>query len=348
MMLRMCRALLSPGAAVMVGILAVLPGGCDEGSSDQARGSATAPARSRESSFGALSRALPRAPQAAPAHDHGAPATEPVLVLRSAGAAPWRALRYRLVPGTRETLVMTMDMAIQTRVPGNPATPVEIPTVTMTMQIAIAATPSENEARYDFVLLDTAVTGKSDTMPEVVEATRVAIEQLEGMTGSALVDDRGLNQVLDMKMPAGMLPQMRQIMDSAARGIDQVSTPLPVEPVGPGARWELRQTIAQSGIRLAQVTLFELVELDGDRGRVRATVTQRAEPQTMTLPGMTEGSARLMTLTSRGTNEIQLDLTRLVPTSRLELASDYAVQLDAPSPQVIHTHLDMVVGIGQR
>lgn len=340
----MRNALLQLEAAFVAaaGVLALW--GCNEGPASHPSSS---PAAQEAPEAPRPSAAHAGAPE--PAHTaRAATPAEPELVLRSPGAAPRRMLRYRLVPGTQETLVMTMDMAIRTDVPGMAATPVEIPTVEMTMQIAVADKRSESEARYDFVLQDTAVTGKSGMMPEVVEATRVALEQTEGMGGRAIVDTRGFNRELELELPSGMLPQMKQMMDSAAQGLDRMSTPLPAEAVGKGARWELRQEIEQNGVALEQVSRFELIELDGNRGRLKITVTQRGDEQPMDVPGMPEGSAKLIELSSTGAGEIRFDLDRLVPISHLDLSSDYAVKLEAEPPQVIRTHLDMSVGIARR
>lgn len=273
----------------------------------------------------------------------------PVVELLSPGGEPRRVLRYHLVPGVEETLVMKMRMGVRTKAPEVPAASIETPIMQMTMHLRIAEKRSDTEARYEFLLHDTAVERSRGMAVELMETTRAALARAEGMAGSAVIDSRGFNRDLVMKLPAGMPPQMEQMMDgAAAQGIDRMSTPLPAEAVGQGARWKLHQTIVQNGVELRQETLFELVELDGDRCKLKAAVTQTGDQQPMIVPGMPAGAVELLSLRSAGTGEIEIDLARLVPNSTLTLGSEYTTQITTDGLQVVDTHLDMSMEIARR
>ena len=281
----------------------------------------------------------------APARAGGAP----VLELLAPGAEPRRQLRYRLVPGAEETLVMKMRMGMRTKAPEVPAASIETPIMKMTMHLRITAMLSDTEAHYEFSLQDTAVERSRGMSVELMETTRAALAQAEGMAGSAIIDTRGFNRDLVMKLPSGMPPQMEQMMDGAAsQGIDRMSTPLPAGAVGEGARWKLHQTLVQNGVELRQETLFELVELDGDRCKLKSTVTQTGARQPMSVPGMPAGAVELMGLQSAGAGELELDLARLVPNSTLTLGSEYTMQIATEELQVVEAHLDMSMEIARR
>lgn len=285
------------------------------------------------------------------------PETRPVVTLLDPGAEPRLALRYRLTPGAEETLVMRTEMSMDTRADGMPMSAVEYPPVAMTLRLRILPGGEERheharaQARYEFALETVDVEDTPDVPPETMVAMRRHFQEITGMTGSADVDARGFNWNARMEHPRaqgpGATPAIRQMMDSAAQGMDRMSAPLPEEPVGRGARWELRQTIEQNGVTLEQRTLFELVELDGQRGTLATQVTQRAGRQPMTVAGMPAGTAELLSLASTGSGRLQFDLDRLVPRSTLAMRSDYGVRVTSGgAPQVLETHVEMRIEIG--
>jgi hypothetical protein len=290
---------------------------------------------------GQESRQTPR-PQ-----DRSRPDTRPVITLLDPGAEPRRPLRYQLIQGAEEALLMRTNMTIETRTDGAPMPAVEYPPVVMTMRLRITDKLVADQARYVFALEAVEVEDAPGVLPEVLASMREHFRAVTGMTGSAQVDARGFNWDARMDMPQGLTPAVRQMMDSASKGMDQVSAPLPAEPVGQGARWELRQTIEQNGVLLQQRTLFELLELDGDRGVLATTITQHADGQPMSIPGMPAGTAELLSLDSAGSGRIHFDLGRLVPRSTLEMRSDYALRVTAEAaPQTIETHVEMRVELG--
>lgn len=274
----------------------------------------------------------------------------PIVKLVEPGAEPRRVLRYALVPGTDEMLVMTMTMAMQTKLPGMPTPEVKMPAIAMYMKLTIAEKVSDNEARYEFVMTEAKVSSRDGVDPNVVEMTQKAMSTAAGLKGSAIVDTRGFNRDARMEMPAGMDPQMKQMMDGTMKGMEQMSSPLPAEAVGKGAKWELYQTIEQNGMKVNQVTLFELVEIDGDQGTLAVKVTQKADRQKVSAPGMPESvSAELMTLASTGSGKIEFNLAHLVPISNLTIDSNYSMSIEASGQkQNMDAHLDMSVTIARQ
>jgi hypothetical protein len=273
----------------------------------------------------------------------------PVITLLGPGAEPRRALRYRLTEGAREDLIMRTNLTIDTTTDGAPAPTVEYPPVVMNLRLHIASKPSEDQARYTFALASVDVEDAPGVQPEILESMRQHFRAVTGMTGSAHVDARGFNWDARMDRPRDMTPAIQQMLDSATQSMDQVSAPLPEEPVGQGARWELRQTIVQNGVTLQQTTLFELVELvelDGTRGILTTRIAQHADRQPMTLASMPGSTAEMLSLDSAGSGRIHFDLDRLVPRSTLDMRSDYGLRITTGSAsQTVDTHVDMRIEI---
>jgi hypothetical protein len=163
------------------------------------------------------------------------------------------------------------------------------------------------------------------------------------------VDSRGFNRDATMELPPTIDPQMRQTLENTMQGMDQMSSPLPDEAVGIGAKWELYQQVEQNGMKVDQVTLFELVALEGDKGRLTATVTQKAGQQAINAPGMMGATAELLKLSSAGSGTIEFDLNHLVPMSSIAISSDYSVKVDAMGQtQTLDAHLEMSINISHK
>jgi len=58
--------------------------------------------------------------------------------------------------------------------------------------------------------------------------------------------------------------------------LEQTANPLPEEPVGVGAKWEVA-TVVDMGLVLRGKTTFELLSLKGARGKVHFVIEQRSD-----------------------------------------------------------------------
>lgn len=269
---------------------------------------------------------------------------KPTLKLLEAGAEPRTTLRYRFEPGVKSKMNMTME----TELSGTGMPAMKVPTMKMLMDVEVAERLSDSESRYSFTLTETEVLDGPGVMPGVAEMTKKALETAKGLTGSAIVDGQGFTRDSTVKLPDGINPQMKSMMSGTMQGLDQLSSPLPQEPVGIGARWELGQLIEQNGMEVSQTTVFELIEFAGTKGKLKATVSQTA-PRQKVKSGMPAGaSAELIKLNSTGSGEISFDLTALVPTSKMSLVSDYTIEATSGGQnQTIDAHLAMTISIGQ-
>lgn len=257
------------------------------------------------------------------------------VVLLDPGSEPRQELRYKLEKGHKEQVAMTITMTMKMEMPGMPSTPISMPPMKMVMDLEIAEKLDDDKARYKFEVTETDILDAPDVQPMVAKTLKSEIGKVVGMKGSAVVDTRGFNTDATLEMPPGLNPQMSQMMDSTQQSMDQMSSPLPEEPVGVGAKWELNQNIEQNGINVKQKTTFELVELEGSTGKLKASIMQTAEPQTAQMPGGV--SAEVKSLNSSGEGEINFDLANLVPQKAsidLKTDSDMKVKQGGMSQEV--------------
>lgn len=261
----------------------------------------------------------------------------PSIKVLSTGKGKKQKLRYQLKKGIKQTLVtdMTMDMKMQT-----PQMPIDMkmPTMRMVMSLAVTDKVGGDEARYTFALTDVDALARAGVESFMVEAMKTEMAKAKGMTGTAIVDSRGFNRDAKVDFPEGVDASTKQIMESSMQGVEQMSTPLPDQAVGVGARWEVRQKVDQNGMTIDQVSVFELTKIKGNKGTMKVTVKQSA-PRQKVSGGM---GGELLKLESNGTGTIEFDLAQLVPRSKMTLKSEY--QMDVAG-QRVDAKMDMAVDI---
>jgi hypothetical protein len=215
-------------------------------------------------------------------------ASTAVVKLIEPGAEPRKELRYALKTGTKESIDLIMGMQMKMNIPGMPMPATKVPKMKMTMSVEITDKVGDKEAKYHFAVTDAGVLDTPGVDPMVATMTGTELKKVVGMKGTAIVDSRGFNRDSQLELPPGLNPQMKQMMEGTKQSMDQLSSPLPEEAVGVGAKWELIQTLTQNGIT--------------------------ADRQNATMPNLPPGvKAELLSLNSTGDGEITFDLSGLLP-----------------------------------
>lgn len=156
------------------------------------------------------------------------------------------------------------------------------------------------------------------------------VEALRGMRGRFDIDTQGI--VLDADVPWAQGQQ--RIHPRVAITIGNVRSaiatiPLPLEPVGIGAVWEVRRPLRIWSARVTQVTRYELTDRVGDRFRVTVTVQQTATPQVADLNPQLEMHVRSYEMHARGHALADLGLPLALEAS-LEASSAADIALVSP------------------
>jgi hypothetical protein len=89
--------------------------------------------------------------------------------------------------------------------------------------------------------------------------------------------------------------------------------PFPEEPVGPGARWEVKLPLTTQGMTIDQTAIYEVVSLEGERLTTKSTIVQHATNQKIQNPAMPGLKMDLTKMVGNGTGQRTSDLTHLLP-----------------------------------
>lgn len=258
-----------------------------------------------------------------PKADGGAKTTVKLL---DPGAEPRTALRYKFQANRTEKMVIEMSMAMAMEIGGQKQPETQVPTTRMTMTIDSKEVSPEGDLHYEFELLQVDVLPKPGANPMMVNAMKQQMSNMQGLSGSGTVTSRGFYRDVEIKPPPGIDPQIRQSIDQMKQSMSQMSAPLPAEPVGRGARWQVTMPMEMPGMKLTQIATYTLSEIQGDKAKLDVTIKQSAPPQEIDTPGADPGmKVFLESLKSSGKGTVELQMTSLVPTSNINITSTTVV-----------------------
>ena len=244
----------------------------------------------------------------------GAGANSAALVkLLDPGAEPRKVLRLHPKPGDKQTLVLTMKVAKDTKL-GEIQTPaIKLPVMTLTLDAIVKAVSTEGDITYETLISDAGIAEEPDVLPQVVELVKASLGSVKGLSGTGTTSNRGLNKGTDVKVPAGAAPQTREAMGQIKDAFAQMTLPLPAEAIGPGAKWEVKMPLESQGMKINQAATYELVSVEGERVTIKSTTVQGAANQKIQSPAMPGLKLDLTKMTGQGTGETTLDLGQLMP-----------------------------------
>lgn len=246
----------------------------------------------------------------------GAPA---VVTLLSPGAAPRVKLRYAIPANQRARMNMTMSMSMAMGMAGMALPAVELPTMKMAIDLGVTSVTPSGDTTY--ALAYAAMTAEAGAGMDrgVVAAIQNAASGITAVKGTATVTARGITRSVSLNLDQVTDPQLRQTLSAMTNSVENLSTPLPEDAVGVGARWEVRQSLSTNAMYTFQKSEFEVVAIDGAAVSLKVTTEQTAPPQAVSNPAMPpDADIRLEKLTGSGTGSLVIRFDSLVPTSEMQ------------------------------
>lgn len=283
-----------------------------------------------------------------------APVEPPTVTLLDAGVEPRVALRLKPVAGTVDTTRIAMRMAVAMTLDGQPVPGRAMPRALLGLSAKIDAVGDDGSATWSVTITEAAVEGGADAAGDVqahdtevsfagARGLREGLAAVKGLTAAGKVSDRGVTTLAGF---AGVQAEgeMATLLEGFRESLVQLSVPLPEEPVGAGARWQVEQVVPQSGMRIRQTTVFDVVSVEGSRVVARVTLTQAAEPGADAGKALPPG-ARLEGFSGSGTGETTLDLGHILPVSSTAKVTT-TVKMMVPAPDGGGRAMEMTMDIG--
>lgn len=260
--------------------------------------------------------------------------------LLSPGYGARLPLRYQIPDGDRESFDMEIVMGVTAGM-GASHTFVESPPIDFEVSMGPVHHRPDGRYRYEMKVRHVGLDLPEGTPEEMANALSAEIANMGRIEGWLEVDDRGITRGVRGAPTTGVPPRTQTMLGNIRSALQSI--PFPEEPVGIGARWEVRRTLDNHTHDVDQVVTYELVDLAGSRGQLRITVEQSADPQPLhNLP--TGAQARLDTYVGRGNGEAVFDLTSMTPLVGLTFQSAmHASTADGASALAMETHSSVTV-----
>jgi hypothetical protein len=261
------------------------------------------------------------------------PASSAVEIkLLEPGSEPRKVLRLHPNPGDKQSLKLTLVMAMEIKA-GEMQNPMKMPPMTMTMDATVKDVSPQGDITYEILMGEANVAEDADAMPQVVTAMKAALGGVKGVKGTGVISAQGMPKSSEMDVPANADPQMRQTMEQAKDSFKNLAAPFPVEAVGAGARWEVKQPIKSQGMTINQTTTYQITSIEGERVAATSNLSQTAANQKIQNPAM---------------QGVKLDLTKMVGTGKGNINFDLAHLMPIASALDSHTDMSMAMNMGNQ
>jgi hypothetical protein len=261
------------------------------------------------------------------------PVTSKLEVL-NAGVEPRRELRFRPAVKSKQTMTMTMGMSMGMSMGEMTMPKMALPTVKLKIELNVTSVDPSGDIHYTFAYSDIQAIADKDTLPESLAAMQKSFKSLVGYKGDIVVTNMGKLKSKNMSIPKNIDPVLKKTLEQLSKSMEQVSTPLPTQMLGVGAKWQVTNSANVSNIQMNQSASYELVKMD-DRGiTIRTKINQSAPPQSFQVPGMdAKTKVKLNSLTSTGEGRYVLRFDSLLPVEgRLLLNTDSNMSVQ-PDPK---------------
>jgi hypothetical protein len=240
---------------------------------------------------------------------------EAKVVLVEAGAEPRRALRY--VYGKNVETVQLDTKLWTSRPPKGVPEPDDfgLQTIRLVMTLTPVSVDATGALTEKCNITHAEVFRDATLNPTAAAATAKDLRALEHIEATNLVTSRGISKSITFS-ELGDSEFLQALVDVTKDRIGEISAPLPAQPIGVGAKWEVRSFHPMDSAVFTMTKTYVAREISTNRVsvdiEVRGESPPRALPPLASKPPDIEGHLDLMEMHGKGTMTFSLD--RLAPT----------------------------------
>ena len=234
--------------------------------------------------------------------------------LLNPGVEPRQQLRLKPAIDLKETTVMTLKMDMEISASGR-SSPAKSPVSVMTFETKVTKIDPNGDIHYEAAYTNVDITDDTgNTPPAVRDAMRSTLKSMVGMKGSFIMDNRGFNKGGNFILPEGADNNLKQMVEQMSKSIEQLTSPLPAEAVGKGAKWRVSSSSDFMGMNVNDISTYELASWQDGVASLNVSIEQQANPQNITSPQLPPGTTfTLKSLASQGRGATTMRLDRLMP-----------------------------------
>jgi hypothetical protein len=266
-----------------------------------------------------------------------------VVTLLDPGAEPRRELRLLLEEGQTETATMTMHLRLELAIDGGRPENVNVPTLAVSLEFVVEEVTPEGNFRYTYNAADAEFVD-----PAVDEAQMEdVLDRVRQLHGEVEITPTGRTVAASFGDGGGSGDPVDSALEPLLGQIQNVVVPFPDEPVGAGARWDVRSDADFLGVVTRMRVSYDLEELDEDSVTIGVRTDASADAGKVDMPGVPAGTSMMLdgfTASSYGRSTIRFDSVIPRMTSDGSADIEFAVEVGEQSGR-LSQHVEAFVDI---
>ena len=267
-------------------------------------------------------------PQVQPPAGFPAAGAPPTVTVTSPGAQPRKALRFVIANGHREHLTMDTAMSMAFSIGENSIPEVKLPLLRVGADLEVTAVSDTGDMTISMTFTDVNWIATPDTAPPLLERLNSMIGELKGLSGTTVVSNRAVTRDVKLDFSKISNPQLSQAMAGVQQMVQNLSLPLPEEPVGVGATWDVRLGLKANGVQTFTKYSVEIARLDDTSRTLKVSLEQTAPPQSMSTPDTSAATVSVDSFNSTGAGTTKIQFDSLSPTSEVNLTSKMTMSIE--------------------
>ena len=249
----------------------------------------------------------------------------PQLKVINTGTGKKEKLRFTPKLGTKQTINVSLSKDTLMSIGDFKMPRAKLPAYIITLDSTVTKVEPNGDIHYDIVYSNVDIQGDAETKPELIKVISKQIEQLENFTGSAVINSQGITKQIDYAIPAKVDVNIKFLVEQLSNSLQQLSSPVPQEAVGIGAKWQINSETDINGINLKQTTTYELVNIKDNVATLNVDLQQQEKSsQVIDYPGLPlDGILTLQSFKGSAKGKATIQLDKVMPvSSQLALLAD--------------------------
>lgn len=220
----------------------------------------------------------PPLPAAEPHHAEP-PVTQTLL---EAGAEPRFPIRLHPTAPMRQHIALSVGIseANETNLGDQPPPKLPAP-VAVAINWRVTLIPEADGVRRTFAGETYRVDAPLGTKPEIVTGVERRMNGLQRLRVSSMVDEAQSPTSTQITLDGAVNPLMVRTIDGARNALRLLTPPRPAEPLGVGARWEVRTRLVTNSIPFDATVVYTVDSIDAETLKVSFEGTTHAQPGTI-------------------------------------------------------------------
>ena len=241
----------------------------------------------------------------------------PQLEVISTGTGNKEKLRFISKVGTKQTINVTLNKDTLMSIGEFKMPRAKLPAYLLQLDSTVTKVDSNGDIHYDIEYSDVKIQGDAQTKPQLIKVISQQIGQLENFKGSAIIDNQGRTKKINYIIPETVDVNIKFLVEQLSNSLQQLSSPVPEEAVGIGAKWQVSSDTSINGINLRQTTTYELVNVKDSVATLNVNLQQKeTSPQVIDYPGLPlDGILTLQSFKAKAKGKVTIELDKVMPTS---------------------------------